>query len=277
MTCAYQSGTFPGSMELMAHASAGRSDRVQELSKRQWGYMLNHANSTQSTFWEGYNQDGSYNFDGIYMSHSHGWAAGPCAALSQGVLGLQAHTAGGSEFLVAPQPGALEFCEGSLTFPQHGHVSVQWTWLVTDVQAAGLADKVKFGGLKGSESVDSFRLQVNTEESTDSKALIGLPITQLAQELFAKSTKQLKQEAKQVVITASSSTEAVSSDEIITLYHGPLSVTQQDLASIGMPFRGLKVAKQVPAQHTWSEAHERLWLDWNNQDQESLVLHIHFL
>jgi hypothetical protein len=48
-----------------------------DLIKRQWGYMLNQQNSTQSTFWEGYQADGQFAFQGIYMSHSHGWAAGP--------------------------------------------------------------------------------------------------------------------------------------------------------------------------------------------------------
>jgi len=50
-------GTFPGSMEVNAHASMGDSvgtQRAVDLIKLQWGYMYNHPNGTQSTFWEGY-------------------------------------------------------------------------------------------------------------------------------------------------------------------------------------------------------------------------------
>ena len=40
------------------------------------GYMLNHPNSTASTFWEGYYANGTYAYQGDYMSHAHGWATG---------------------------------------------------------------------------------------------------------------------------------------------------------------------------------------------------------
>ena len=63
-------------MEVHAHAASGRADLATELMRRQWGYMLNCPNSTNSTFWEGYQADGQYAFQGIYMSHAHGWASG---------------------------------------------------------------------------------------------------------------------------------------------------------------------------------------------------------
>jgi hypothetical protein len=57
-------GTFPGSMEVFGHFSAGQGKRAVELIRLQWGYMLTSKISTESTFWEGYNVDGSFNFGG---------------------------------------------------------------------------------------------------------------------------------------------------------------------------------------------------------------------
>ena len=61
----YDIGTFPGSLEVMAHAQAGKCLRALQLMRLQWGYMLNHPNSTQSTFWEGYHSDGSFAYQGV--------------------------------------------------------------------------------------------------------------------------------------------------------------------------------------------------------------------
>ena len=57
-------GTFPGSMEVFGHFSAGQGKRAVELIRLQWGYMLTSKISTESTFWEGYNVDRSFNFGG---------------------------------------------------------------------------------------------------------------------------------------------------------------------------------------------------------------------
>ena len=52
-------GTFPGSMEVNAHASMGDTEHTQravDLIKLQWAYMIDHPNGTQGTFWEGYHK-----------------------------------------------------------------------------------------------------------------------------------------------------------------------------------------------------------------------------
>jgi hypothetical protein len=123
-------GTFPGSMEVHAHMAAGDAQRAHDLIRLQWGYMLNKPESVRSTFWEGYNADGSFNFKGIYMSNAHGWATGPAAALTFGTLGIKRRPAAGPggafAFVVAPLFGDLEHCQGRLAFAPGAHVGAAW-------------------------------------------------------------------------------------------------------------------------------------------------------
>jgi len=128
-------GTFPGSMEVLGHASSGNAEVAVNLIRRQWGYMLNTPNSTQSTFWEGFQADGQYAFSGIYMSHAHGWSTGPAAALSFYVLGLRPDTTSQLEaaYVVSPQFSGLQWCNGSLDFGD-GRVHVEWR-VATGVQS----------------------------------------------------------------------------------------------------------------------------------------------
>lgn len=119
-------GTFPGSMEVNAHAAMGNTQRALDMVRLQWGYMINSPNSTESTFWEGYNKDGTFNFKGIYMSNAHGWATGAAPMLSEYVLGLKPLNAGGARYSVAPSPGDLKRCEGRLQLGAGNAVAVTW-------------------------------------------------------------------------------------------------------------------------------------------------------
>eukprot|EP00927_Polykrikos_kofoidii_P042095 TRINITY_DN35962_c0_g1_i1.p1 TRINITY_DN35962_c0_g1~~TRINITY_DN35962_c0_g1_i1.p1 ORF type:complete len:755 (-),score=87.25 TRINITY_DN35962_c0_g1_i1:253-2517(-) len=136
-------GTFPGSMEVMAHATgANRPDRALAMARLQWGYMLSNPNSTQSTYWEGYNRDGSFNFGGAYMSNSHGWATGVAAALTLHVLGLRGVSPGAADYVLEPRPGDLRHCQGRLpvagrvptataeasVFPATQYVDAEWAF-----------------------------------------------------------------------------------------------------------------------------------------------------
>ena len=49
----------------MAHAQAGECLRALQLMRLQWGYMLSNPNSTKSSFWEGYHNDGSFAYQGV--------------------------------------------------------------------------------------------------------------------------------------------------------------------------------------------------------------------
>jgi hypothetical protein len=131
-------GTFPGSMEVFSHFAANQGQRALDLIRLQWGYMLNAKMSTQSTFWEGYNVDGTFNFRGTYMSNAHGWAAGPGGALTESVLGVRADIGGRcgggggggggqpTSFVVAPQPSGLKWCLGRLSFADDHSIDVKW-------------------------------------------------------------------------------------------------------------------------------------------------------
>ncbi len=81
-------GTFPGSMEVQAHFTAGDDTDALAMIRREWGYMLTAPIGTNSTFWEGFQYDGSFDYGGQYMSAAHGWATGPTSALTFYVLGL---------------------------------------------------------------------------------------------------------------------------------------------------------------------------------------------
>lgn len=120
-------GTFSGSMEVHAHMAAGQVARAHALIRLQWGYMLESNRSTHSTFWEGYNADGSFNFQGIYMSNAHGWATGPASALTMHTVGIQALEVGGSTYSVAPLFGDLDHCRGRLSFGRHRYVDAAWS------------------------------------------------------------------------------------------------------------------------------------------------------
>ena len=126
-------GTFPGSMEVYAHLANGAAGDAAELVARQWGYMLSCPNSTGSTFWEGFQADGQYAFQGIYMSHAHGWATGPAGALSAYALGLRrgpgaaAGDGAGAGYVVAPSPSSsMRWCNGSRAFGGDGRIEVAW-------------------------------------------------------------------------------------------------------------------------------------------------------
>ena len=155
-------GTFPSSMEVLARLAAdlhtiemhGDEPRHKstandgiDLIKRTWGYMLDCKNSTESTFWEGFAADGQFAFNGIYMSHAHGWATGPAPALTHYLVGIQPLVANdelGREdaslyyhYTVSPQilGSGVQFVNGSLAFDHAGtidnrddgcSISVEW-------------------------------------------------------------------------------------------------------------------------------------------------------
>jgi Bacterial alpha-L-rhamnosidase 6 hairpin glycosidase domain len=119
-------GTFPGSMEVQAHFAAGDDVDALTLIRREWGYMLNSPIGTNSTFWEGFTSDGSFDYGGTYMSAAHGWATGPTSALTFYVLGL-APTGAGGQYSFVPHAGDLTHVEGNITTPQ-GPVTGSWDY-----------------------------------------------------------------------------------------------------------------------------------------------------
>lgn len=118
---------YPGSLEIQARLAAGDDRDALELIRREWGYMLNAPIGTASTFWEGFNDDGSFAYETTgpgYTSLAHGWATGPTSALTFYVLGLQP-ASGGGQYEFVPHPGGLRFAEGRLRIPQ-GALQASW-------------------------------------------------------------------------------------------------------------------------------------------------------
>jgi hypothetical protein len=131
------------------------------LIELQWGYMLNHPNSTNSTFWEGYYKNGTFAYQGIYMSNAHGWATGPTSALTFFVLGIRPTWARGSRYDVMPQPSGLRHARGQLTLDPEidGVVAVTWTVTAADATTA----------------VREFRLTVDSTAHPKGRGRVGVP------------------------------------------------------------------------------------------------------
>ncbi len=118
---------FPGSMEVMAHFVAGDDATALSLIRLQWGYMLSSPNGTGSTFWEGYRQDGSFDYDPPFMSLAHGWATGPTSALTNYVAGIGPELSSTVPFYVIPHPGDLTQVSATVSLPE-GTVSTSWKY-----------------------------------------------------------------------------------------------------------------------------------------------------
>ncbi|PIG89946.1 bacterial alpha-L-rhamnosidase domain protein [Aspergillus arachidicola] len=114
---------FISSFEIQGHFKIGQSARALELIRRSWGWYLNNPNGTESTVIEGYLVDGSfgyrsdrgYSHDPSYVSHAHGWSAGPTNALTTYILGLSITSPRGLTWKIAPQFGDLKTVEGGFT------------------------------------------------------------------------------------------------------------------------------------------------------------------
>ncbi|MGW6933554.1 alpha-L-rhamnosidase-related protein [Lentzea sp. NPDC054927] len=116
-------GTFTGSMELTAHLVANNDTDALALMRREWGFMLNSPNGTNSTFWESFNHDGTPYYNNSFVSAAHGWSAGPTNALTFYVLGLNPGDATHYDFV--PHLGDLTHVEGNITTPKG---AVKGTW-----------------------------------------------------------------------------------------------------------------------------------------------------
>jgi hypothetical protein len=121
---------FPGSMEVLAHFAANDNTTALDLIRLQWGYMLASPLGTNSTFWEGYLQDGSFNYwedhyGGSLTSLAHGWATGPTSGLTNYVAGIGPELSSLVPFHVIPHPGDLSQVSATVPLSQ-GPVSVSW-------------------------------------------------------------------------------------------------------------------------------------------------------
>ncbi|KAJ5720161.1 hypothetical protein N7493_007039 [Penicillium malachiteum] len=126
--------TFITSFEIQSHFLVKRPDRALDLIRRTWGWYINNENGTESTVIEGYLINGTfgyrgsrgYDYDASYVSHSHGWAAGPTSSLTNYIVGLSVTSQLGSTWDLSPQFGDLTFAEGGFV-TDLGKYSASWT------------------------------------------------------------------------------------------------------------------------------------------------------
>ncbi|OGE57769.1 hypothetical protein PENARI_c001G09197 [Penicillium arizonense] len=111
--------SFISSFEIQSHFVVGKPDRALDLIRRSWGWYINNPNGTESTVIEGYLRNGTfgyrmdrgYGYDPSYVSHAHGWSAGPTSALTEYIVGLTVTSRLGQTWKIAPQFGDLESAE----------------------------------------------------------------------------------------------------------------------------------------------------------------------
>lgn len=126
---------FISGFELHAHVQAGNVSAALALLRLEWGFMLDDPRMTNSTFIEGYQDDGVLHYapysNDPRISHAHGWATAPTAVLSMQIAGLQLTSAAGQTWKVAPQLGDLTSTDAGFQTPL-GSFSAQ-----TNVTAKG--------------------------------------------------------------------------------------------------------------------------------------------
>lgn len=131
---------FISSFELQAHLLAGNATRALNLIRLEWGFMLNDPRMTNSTFIEGYSNNGDLHYPAYKndprISHAHGWATGPTSSLTFGVAGIQLLSAGGAEWRVQPRLGDLKVVEAGF------ETSVGWFESKTTVEDGKSVDVV---------------------------------------------------------------------------------------------------------------------------------------
>jgi hypothetical protein len=122
---------FVSGFEVQAHYKVGRADRAVDLVDFMWaGFMLDDPRTTNSTFIEGYSNDGSLSYPAYpngdaRVSHAHGWATGPTSSLSFLGAGIQLTAAAGLTWKVAPALGSLEIIQAGYVTPL-GAFAVDW-------------------------------------------------------------------------------------------------------------------------------------------------------
>lgn len=105
---------------LEALAREGRDDQFLAAILRDWGFMIDKG---ATTFWEMWTRilPGGR----LTRSHCHGWSAAPTFFLSTYTLGVHPLAPGFAHTEIAPKPGGLTWCRGTVPTPQ-GIISVQW-------------------------------------------------------------------------------------------------------------------------------------------------------
>ena len=149
---------FVTGMEVDARFAAGDTDGALALIHNMWDQMtLQRGPYYTGALWEKLNQDGT-DVD-ANASLAHGWASGPVSSLSGYLVGARPVTAGYKTWIIAPQPGEVEWAQGRIPTPAGALVS-RWrrghgssTFTLTMAAPAGTSGTVAVPELGRSRTI----------------------------------------------------------------------------------------------------------------------------
>jgi alpha-L-rhamnosidase len=105
---------------LEALAKTGDFQKILDLSRKHWGFMLD---KDATTCWETF--PGHELSNRWTRSHCHAWSAAPTYFLSTYQLGIRPIESGFSKVLIAPEPADLLWAKGRMPTPK-GNIFVWW-------------------------------------------------------------------------------------------------------------------------------------------------------
>jgi hypothetical protein len=103
-----------------ALARTGGFQKILDLSRKHWGFMLDN---DATTCWETF--PGHELSNRWTRSHCHAWSAAPTYFLSAYQLGIRPIEPGFSKALIAPEPADLKWAKGRMPTPK-GNIFVWW-------------------------------------------------------------------------------------------------------------------------------------------------------
>lgn len=106
--------------EALAQRGAAGRQRILDLIRERWGFMLDRGATTCWETFPGHEPEGRWT-----RSHCHAWSAAPTYFLSAYQLGVRPLEAGFQRTLIAPEPAGLRWARGRVPTP-NGIIAVDW-------------------------------------------------------------------------------------------------------------------------------------------------------
>lgn len=135
---------YMGGFNVLADFESGNADGALALIRQEWGFMVTH--DPGGVDWERIQPDGVPAGGITADSSAHAWSTGPTAALSEYVAGVAPAAPGYDRWSIAPQPGDLQWAQGTVPTP-HGTIAVSWdrtptSFVVTESTPVGTTGTV---------------------------------------------------------------------------------------------------------------------------------------
>ncbi|GKZ50276.1 hypothetical protein AbraIFM66951_003272 [Aspergillus brasiliensis] len=157
------------------NSSQARSTAISVLLDQLWAAMVNQDQYYTGTTWEYLYPDGRPGLD-FYTSHAHPWGAAPTYVLSEYVLGVQATSAGFSEWEFRPAmlDVNLSWARGRVPTPR-GAIQASWRLNGTSVQLSVCGPSDTQGVVRLPFAVKSY--SVNGAQQTDGKDKLEVQVS----------------------------------------------------------------------------------------------------